>query len=343
MALVVMFVILFTMVSTFLSNESQLPPPALPKYSYQQTYLKYDARTIHYNFSVISDKDENSKNGNVWQSILKNGVLTRDTRTGDYAITWLDETIIASEINNGGRGMELSDLTYFNNQLLTCDDRIGIVYELDTERSLAIARHILVDGDGRSMKGFKCEWTTVKDGLLYVGGLGKEWTTQEGKVLSRDPQYVKTIDSNGHVEHISWVEVYEALRKATDTENPGYLIHEAVRFNPTNRRWYFLPRRASQEMYNDKLDQRRGANIVISSNEHFGDIKFTEVGTRIPTHGFSAFAFLPFRENEIIALKTEEVDGTIATYITMFDLDEGRELLPETKIGDVKYEGIEFL
>jgi len=346
-AFIVMFVVLFTMVSTFLSNSSDNAntpprPSAAPKYAYQQTYLKYDSRSVHYNFSVISDKDENSKNGDSWQSILKSGELIRD-KIGYYSVNWLDEAHIESAINNGGRGMELSDLTYFNNQLLTCDDRIGIVYEVDAEKSQVIARHILVDGDGRSKKGFKCEWTTVKDGLLYVGGLGKEWTKPDGTPISRDPQYVKTIDANGHVEHISWVEVYEALRQATDTQAPGYLIHEAVRFNPFNRRWYFLPRRASKEMYNDMLDQRRGANMVISTDEFFEDIKVSQVGELITTHGFSAFAFVPYRENEVIALKTEEVDGTIATYITMFDLDDGTELLPETKIGDVKFEGIEFL
>jgi len=315
----------------------------LPKYSFQQTYLKYDSNSLHYNISVISDKDENSKSGNVWQSILKSGTIIRDGRSGDYSVIWLDQILIESKINNDGRGMELSDLTFFNNQLLTCDDRIGIIYEVDAERYQAIARHILVDGNGRSSKSFKCEWTTVKDGLLYVGGLGKEWTTPEGVVISRDPQYVKTIDANGHIEHVNWINVYETLREAAETPSPGYLIHEAVRFNPVNRRWYFLPRRASKEMYNDKLDQRRGANMIISTNEHFGDIQVSTIGDRIPTHGFSAFAFVPFRENELIALKTEEVDDTIATYITMFDLVDGRELLPETKIGDVKFEGIEFL
>ena len=29
-----------------------------------------------------------------------------------------------------------------------------------------------------TFKGMKCEWMTVKDEHLYVGGLGKEWTTQ---------------------------------------------------------------------------------------------------------------------------------------------------------------------
>jgi len=343
LGLVFIFLILFIMVTTFLSNEATAPLPYQPKYFYQQSYHKYDARSLYYNISVISDKDKHSKNSNSWDSILKSGTISRDTRTGEYNIDWENEINVYSKMNEDGRGMELSDLTFFNNQLLTFDDRTGIVYEVDAEKSQVIARHILTDGNGRTNKGFKCEWSTVKDGLLYVGGLGKEWTNPSGVLISRDPQYVKTIDINGHVEHISWVHVYEALREATGTVSPGYLIHEAVRFNPANRRWYFLPRRVSTEMYDDVADERRGSNIVISTNEHFGDTKVSQVGERIPAHGFSAFAFVPHRENDIIALKTEEVEGDISTYIMAFDLEDGRVLLGETKIGDVKFEGIEFL
>lgn len=39
---------------------------------------------------------------------------------------------------------------------------------------------ILEDGPGTVDKGFKAEWMTVKSHHLYVGGLGKAWTTQEG-------------------------------------------------------------------------------------------------------------------------------------------------------------------
>ena len=39
---------------------------------------------------------------------------------------------------------------------------------------------ILEDGPGNVDKGFKGEWMTVKNHQLYIGGLGKEWTTQEG-------------------------------------------------------------------------------------------------------------------------------------------------------------------
>jgi len=342
-ALVFMFIVLFIMVFAFLSNEAKPAPYSPPKYSHQQSYLKYSSSSVSYNFSVISDKDKASKNGNAWESILQSGVLTRDVRTGEYSITWTGKVDVKSRMNEDGRGMELSDLTFFNNQLLTFDDRTGIVYEIDIEKTQVIPRHILTDGNGRSNKGFKCEWSTVKDGLLYVGGLGKEWTTPEGELVSRDPQYVKTIDLYGGIEHVSWINVYESLREATGTLNPGYLIHEAVRFNPATRRWYFLPRRVSTEMYNDVLDESRGSNVAISTDEFFGDIKVFHLGHKIPTHGFSAFAFVPYREHELVALKTEESDGTIATYITAFDLDDGRVLLEETQIGDVKFEGIEFL
>ncbi len=38
----------------------------------------------------------------------------------------------------------------------------------------------LNDGPGNVGKGFKSEWMAVKDGELYVGGLGKEWTSPSG-------------------------------------------------------------------------------------------------------------------------------------------------------------------
>jgi soluble calcium-activated nucleotidase 1 len=335
-----MFVVLFVMVSTFLTNEAAT---FVPKYLYQQSYQHYTARSLEYNISVVADKDKDSKGTTGWESTLQNGVLARDPRTGAYSVEWTDQVHIKSKMNEDGRGMELSDLTFYNNRLFSFDDRTGIVYEIDSENMQVIARHILTDGNGRSNKGFKCEWSTVKDGLLYVGGLGKEWTNAEGKLISRDPQYVKTIDVNGKVEHISWVHVYESLREATGHKSPGYLIHEAVRFNPENRRWYFLPRRASTEEYNDVLDETRGSNIVISTNEFFGDIETFHIGEKIPSHGFSAFAFVPYREHEVVALKTEEVEGTIATYITVFDFKKKTVLLEETKIGDVKFEGVEFL
>lgn len=67
------------------------------------------------------------------------------------------------------------------------------------------------------------------------------------------------------------------------------------------------------------------------------------VGDKIPTHGFSSIKFIPnTKEKLIVALKSEEVEGKIGTFIMAFTID-GKVLLPETKVGDYKFEGIEFV
>lgn len=123
----------------------------------------------------------------------------------------------------------------------------------------------------------------------------------------------------------------------------GYLIHESAAWSDTLQRWLFLPRRASKERYEETADERRGSNLVLSCSPDFKDIIVSRVGPLNPTHGFSSFKFVPNMDDQIIlALKSEEDAGKIATYIMAFTLD-GRMLLPETKIGDVKYEGLEFI
>ena len=56
------------------------------------------------------------------------------------------------------------------------------VYELYPSDSsyLLIPWVVLSDGNGHTAKGFKGEWMTVKNERLYVGGLGKVWTTTTG-------------------------------------------------------------------------------------------------------------------------------------------------------------------
>ena len=46
--------------------------------------------------------------------------------------------------------MELSELQKFAGELLTVDDRSGIVYAI--ENDIVVPRYILVDGDGHSKK-----------------------------------------------------------------------------------------------------------------------------------------------------------------------------------------------
>jgi len=313
----------------------------LKTYPDQTTYWKYKDEKTNYNIAIISDMDKGSKisGEDTWISKYSRGILSRKS-DGTFTVKWTAEGKLESKFNEAGRGMELSELSFFNHKLYTVDDRTGLVYDITSD--IAVPNYILMDGDGQKNKGFKCEWSTVKDGKLYIGSMGKEWV-QDGVVKSIDPEYVKVISKDGRIEHQNWKSFYDKLRVASGTTSPGYLLHEAVNWNPVERKWYFLPRRVSFEEYDEVLDEERCGNIAIVADENFSKVEvIKDVGPLNKLRGFSSFKFLPYSESEIVALKTQEKDETV-TYITVIDITSGRVLLPETKIGNVKYEGVEFL
>lgn len=39
------------------------------------------------------------------------------------------------------------------------------------------------------------------------------------------------------------------------------------------KKWMFLPRRASNEKYNDKTDERKGTNMMVYADEDFSNVK----------------------------------------------------------------------
>ncbi|XP_030064486.1 soluble calcium-activated nucleotidase 1-like [Microcaecilia unicolor] len=299
---------------------------------------------VQYRIAVIADLDKDSRSSkkNTWFSYLKMGYLTLSDSQDRVTVEWdEDDIVLESHLSEKDRGMELSELAVFNGKLYTVDDRTGIVYQI--ERNRVIPWVTLTDGDGTVAKGFKAEWLAVKDEQLYVGGWGKDWTSTTGEVLNQNPKWVKVIGPKGDVYHKSWVSNYNALRSAASIEPPGYLVHESAAWSDILQRWFFLPRRASHEIYNDKDDERRGTNLLLQCTQDFTDISVSHIGDVNPTHGFSSFKFIPNTDDQIIvALKSEEASGNVATYIMVFTLD-GRFLLQETKIGNVKYEGIEFI
>nr|XP_023659441.1 soluble calcium-activated nucleotidase 1 isoform X1 [Paramormyrops kingsleyae] len=302
------------------------------------------AQGTRYRIAVIADLDTESRSQKplTWFSYMRQGHLLVSDSGDHLDVQWEpDHVVLESHLAEKGRGMELSELVVFNGKLYSVDDRTGVVYRIEGDR--VIPWVILPDGDGSVSKGFKAEWMAVKDEHLCVGGLGKEWTTTKGEVVNDHPEWVKVVGFQGDVEHQNWVPQYNALRSAAGIEPPGYLIHESAAWSDTLKRWFFLPRRVSSERYDEAADERRGANLVLSSSPNFRDITSSRVGPLLPTHGFSSFKFVPGTDDQIIlALKSEEDAGKIATYITAFTLD-GRILLPETKIGTVKYEGLEFV
>jgi len=241
--------------------------------------------------------------------------------------------------------MELSELVRFNGNLYAFDDRTGIVFEVRKDDT-AVARHVVTEGDGTSTKGMKMEWATVKDGKIWIGSVGKEYTSQDGStILNGNPFWVVSLDSSGQVEHHDWEANYTAMRKALKAAFPGYLIHEAINWSSVMRKWVVLPRRVSQQPYDDILDEDRGSNKMLICDENFEDIQIVEVGVVHPRRGFSSFKFVPGTNEEVlVALKSEEdaKAETQLTYITVFTI-KGQVLFPDTLVpSSHKFEGIEF-
>ncbi|KIH44840.1 Apyrase [Ancylostoma duodenale] len=192
-----------------------------------------------------------------------------------------------------------------------------MLYELKDNK--AIPWIFLNSGPGNTTSGMKVEWLTIKDGFLYAGGHGTEYRNQTtGKVVSEDPI---------------------SMRKQAGYDTPGYLTHEAVQWSDIQKKWYFLPRKASTKIYNEKEDEEKGANLLITS----ADLKKFDSQTT-QKEGYSAFDFVPETEDKIlVALKSKEVGNVTESYITVFD-DDGITLLEDQKLDDgLKFEGIYFI
>ena len=292
-----------------------------------------------YRLAVVADPDTDSKVGDGWQSFLLRGEIV--IRGEKVEVTWGEEEVLTSNLGAGGRGMELSELQMFAGRLLTLDDRTGVVYSIEGNK--VVPWVILSDGPGNVSKGFKAEWSTVVGDKLVVGGLGKEWTTTTGEIVNYHPMWVKMVSCDGAVTHHDWRSHYLTVREAVGISWPGYMIHEAVCWSQVRREWTFLPRRMSKHKYDDVTDERRGSNTIIIADENFANVRTLTVGEKLPTHGFSSCKFVPGTEDQLmVALKSEEIEGNVATYMMVFNM-EGKVLYREQKIGDRKFEGVEFV
>jgi len=313
-----------------------------------------------YPFGIVTDLDHDSRDPQefLWRSYLKTGALVRvggnsgvngaaghDEADDLFEVRWDDVVTLESRTAMKNRSMELSELVRYRHLLLGVCDITGLIFKI-TMDGRVFQRYAVADGNGDEPKPFKSEWATTKDGLLWVGSIGKEWATPSGAILHRNAEWVKAIDANGRIENYDWGPVYQALRYATNTSSPGYLWHEAVHWDDRARRWIFLPRKSSEVgPYTEETDQRMGTNLLIVASEDFSDIRVRTIGDVEPEYGFTAVRKLPGTRDLFIALKVKEVDGVQHTKMTVFDV-EGRFHLrggPWLNIGDVKYEGLDFL
>jgi soluble calcium-activated nucleotidase 1 len=355
----IFFLAVFLLISKFIANDNEnnlLPHEQdVSRQIFNSVYplsapvIDQIDGSIMYKLLAVADLDTKSrlvKTENKYSSYLLKGTLTLSENNKKAEIKFESQpTEISSQYSYGDRGMELSELVVFNGRLYTCDDRTGIVYEISLDKNLAIPWVILADGDGENTgKGFKCEWMAVKDKKLYVGGLGKEWTTPKGVPVNDHPQWIKVISHTGEIKHMSWANVYNKIRSELGFSFPGYMIFESCSWDEINQRWYFLPRRASNESYDEDLDEKRATNLLIYLDKDLMRVNHLKIGKVIPTRGYSSFKFVPNSSNQlIIALKSEENLGATRTFVNLFDVN-GNILVKDILLSDnLKYEGIEFV
>ncbi|RCN48981.1 Apyrase [Ancylostoma caninum] len=314
-------------------------------------------RTIHivrdnpdgsrtYQLLAITDMDKSGRAEDwKWRAVARKGELTISKDRTKVTVKWIKDSDrnITSGFNYKGRGMELSDISEYDGRLLSPDDKTGMLYEIKDNK--AVPWIFLNSGPGNSTSGMKVEWLTIKDGYLYAGGHGCEYRDRNtSKVVSEDPMWVKKISRKGVVTSLDWRSIFRSMRKKAGYDTPGYLTHEAVQWSDIQKKWFFLPRKASKTIYNEKEDEKKGTNLLITTPDlkTFNVIAIGEPD--YPERGFSAFDFVPETEDKIlVALKSVEVDDKTESYITVFD-DDGIVLLKDQKLDDdLKFEGIYFI
>ncbi|CAD5213727.1 unnamed protein product [Bursaphelenchus okinawaensis] len=339
LVLVIIGLVLYILLSFNTSNLLPLPPP--DKIGYVLTQ-RNDTYTVP--FVMIADQDKRSKiQKGFYRSPSIRGYLNYNLKTLNFNISYDYEYNYTSNYGFSDKGMELSDLKYYKGYLIAPDDKTGILFKLSPSK--AIPWVVNADGNGLSDMSFKAEWITEKDDLLYIGSHGTEQVMRKNEsILDENRMWIKIVNYDGHVEHVNWRDNYMALREAMNVTFPGYMAHESCQWSQLHKKWVFLPRRLSHEVFHPIQDGFRSTNVLLIADEYFGNIQVVEIGKVEPVRGYSAFQFVPNTQDRIIfALKTVEAkDLPLETYATIFDI-QGNVLLPDTLVPyEYKLEGLEF-
>lgn len=316
----------------------------------------------HFKFAAVTDLDQLSRmpgDKPKFRSVLLPGTLTHQT-SGKYLYDLQFETprTLVTKHNEAGRGAEFSELTLYQNRLLTFDDRTGDVFEIlnkDQDESFVVPRFIITEGDGETDKGMKWEWSTVKRGDLYLGSMGKEYTRPDGSIENVNNLWIAVLNARGEVRREDWTSQYNAVRKALAATSPGYIIVEAVNWSDVLKKWVFLPRRVSHDAYDEVKDEKKGSNKVVLLDEDFSNAKVVDIDLESmdPLKGFSTFAFVPGTgDQHAIVIRSVEEDCVGGdemvckqrSYFLVVDVMSGKQLSKEVKYTeDLKFEGIEFV
>lgn len=107
---------------------------------------------------------------------------------------------------------------------MICCERYCGCFFISTESDDTVLINLLIKVC-RVLTGFKSEWATVKDNYLYVGSMGKEWTTSKGVYVNHNPMWIKMINPTGEIKHVDWQNNFRKLRQSVDIDFPGVYFH----------------------------------------------------------------------------------------------------------------------
>lgn len=325
-----------------------------------------------YHIVAVADNDERNRLDSKSRdrvSALAQGTLHVQVAKGkpSFRVEWGATSVLTSGYRHEDRGLELSTLQYWNGaHLFSCDDRTGIVYEIIVEEGLQpklVPRHILSDGDGRTTRGMRCEWSTTKGDFLMLGSTGHPWVSdRDGTVVNHHPQWIKTISPSGIVKHIDWAVPYDKMRLALGVPDTGYLLHECGLWSSRWNRWYFIPRHVSNTPYRPGDEHKHGSTAIIIADASFQRVVVNTLGSGThDTHGLNSKAtvgvtdckFIPNgRDREILLIKTDESAKPAGTkgastrgfqsYVSIVST-EGVVLMEDTPMPEgYKFEGVEL-
>lgn len=309
-------------------------------------------------FGLVADNDLKTRDPEkfLWSTPIDFGsviIMHHINGSISYEIKLTDESrfIVQTDISRKNRSLELSEIVHWNQHLWVPCDITGIVYRLDYKSEDLIQKHILTAGDGNTKFPLKGEWMTVKDNILYVGSIGKEWVTENGQISHYWLEWVIKIHPDNHIERENWKEKYSLLRKSVNATYPSYLLHESAYFDSDSKRWLFMPRKASLNGvgYNEKTDETMGTNLLLIVDENFeGPVDVKHIGPLEPEFGVTSLKKVPHTKDLYIVTKAKELTDdkgnvSTATKIFLFQLETSEIVSPILSVEGIKYEGIEFL
>lgn len=169
---------------------------------YPLTAPKISKEITSFKIGMVSDLDSAGKHpekANTWRSFYKKGTLNYDKKKKSMTVDFPTEntTELLTPFSASGRGNELSELFTFNGEIYAACDRTGLVFRIsgkDKETPWAV---LMLQESNRPLK---CEWGTVKDEILVVGSIGREYVSKDKTFISYDTMEVKAITMKGEVE-----------------------------------------------------------------------------------------------------------------------------------------------